>query len=125
MYFTHEAVGLLYDTGYQPAIASTLAVAVSLTACEALTLVVVSYIVGVGAAFALTRQVKPAVVDQRWPMFRYRDMRRAGLTLMAVAAVSQLAIGALARGTTYGANQLHYGLASILGPARRQRCWSG
>lgn len=116
VYFTHETVGLLYDTGYQPATAPTLAVAVSVTACEALALVVVGYIVGVGAASARTEQAKPAVVEQRWPMFRYRDMRRAGLTLMVLGAVSQLAVGALARGTTYGANQLHYGLASILGP---------
>jgi hypothetical protein len=117
VYFTHEAVGLLYDPGYEPVIASTLAVAVSVTACEALALVVVGYIVGVSAAFALTKQAKPAVVEQRWPMFRYRDMRRAGLTLMVLGAVSQLAVVALARGSTYGANQLHYGLASILDPS--------
>jgi hypothetical protein len=43
-------------------------------------------------------------------------MRRAGLTLMAVGAFSQLTVAALARGTTYGANQLQYGLASILAP---------
>jgi O-antigen polysaccharide polymerase Wzy len=114
VYFTHEAVGLLYDPGYGPVIASTLAVAVSVTAGEALTLVVVGYIVGAGAAFALTKQANSTVVEQRWPMFRYRDMRRAGLTLMVLGAVSQLAVVALTRGSTYGANQVHYGLASIL-----------
>ena len=117
VYFTHQAVGLLYDTGYQPPTASTLGVAVSVTACMALTLVVVGYLIGVGAALVLITQTKPAVVDQRSPMFRYQDMRRAGFTLMAVAAVSQLAVAVLARGTTYGANQLQYGLPSILGAA--------
>jgi O-antigen polysaccharide polymerase Wzy len=115
VYFTHETAGLLYDTGYQPAMASTLAVAVSVTSCQALTLVVVGYLIGAGVAFALTKQAKPSVVDQRWPMFRYRDMRRAGLTLMVVGAVSQLVVAALARGTTYGTQQLQYGLSSILG----------
>ncbi len=88
--------------------------AVSVTACEALALVIVGYMIGVGAAFALTSQAKPTAVDQRCPTFRYRDMRNAGLSLMAVAAVSQLAVAALARGTAYGANQLAYGLPSIL-----------
>jgi hypothetical protein len=114
VYFTHQSVGLLYDPGYQNGIVSTLAVAVSVTACEALALVVVGYMIGVGAAFALTSQAEPTAVDQRYPMFRSQDMRNAGLTLMAVAAVSQLAVAALARGTAYGANQLAYGLPSIL-----------
>jgi hypothetical protein len=114
VYFTHESVGLLYDNGHQPAIASTLAVAVSVTACEALTLVVVGYMVGVGAAFALTKQAKPTAADERWPIFRHRDMRRAGFLLMAAGAVSQLAAAVLERGITYGANQLQYGLASVL-----------
>jgi hypothetical protein len=116
VYFTHQTVGLLYDTGNRPAGASSLGAAVSVTACEALTLVVVGYIVGVGVAFARTKQAKPAVVEQRRPMFRYRDMRHAGLMLMVLGAVSQLTVGALERGTTYGANQLHYGLTSILAP---------
>lgn len=116
VYFTHEAVGLLFDTGYQPANESPLAVAVSITGCEALALAVVGYMVGVGAAIALTRQARPTVVQRRWPAFRYRDMRRAGLVLMVLGGVSQLAVAALARGSAYGANQVHYGLASILGP---------
>jgi hypothetical protein len=115
VYFTHESLGLLYDTGHQPATASTLTVAVSVRACEALTLVVVGYVIGVAVAFALTRQAKPTVVDQRWPMFRYWDMRRAGLTLMTAAAVSQLAVLGLTRGTAYGADQLQYGWTAILG----------
>jgi hypothetical protein len=116
VYFTHQTVGLLYLTGYQPLMPSGLAAAVSVTACTALTLVMVGYLMGVGAAFVLTQQAKPAVVDQRWPMFRYREMRRAGLTFMAVGAFSQLAVAVLARGTAYGANQLQYSLGSILGP---------
>jgi len=114
--FTHEAIGLLYDTGYQSARASTLAAAVSVTACETLTLVVVGYIVGVGAAFARTKQAKPTVVEKRRPTFRCRDMRRTGLMLMVLGAASQLAVGVLTRSGIYGANQLHYDLASILGP---------
>jgi hypothetical protein len=115
VYFTHESIGLLYVTGYQPTTGSTLTVAVSVRACEALTLVMVGYVIGVAAACALTTQARPIVVDQRWPMFRYRDMRRAGLTLMAVGAVSQLAVATLSRGSAYGANQLQYSLTAILG----------
>ena len=113
VHFTHEAIGLLYDAGHQPAVPSTLAVAVSIVACEALTLVVLGYIVGVSAAFVLT---KPNAAAGRWPMFRYRDMRRAGFFLMAAGAVVQLAVTIIERGTTFGANQLQYGLASLLAP---------
>jgi hypothetical protein len=116
VHFTHEAIGLLYDAGNQPAVTSTLAVGVSIVACEALALVVLGYIVGVGAAFVLSKQAKPAAADGRWPMFRYGDMRRGGFLLLATGAVAQVAVAVIERGTTYGANQLQYGLASVLAP---------
>jgi hypothetical protein len=115
VYFTHEPVGLLYDPGYQPPAASTLAVAVSVTCCEALALVVVGYMSGAATAVALTRQAESAAVDERTPVFRRREMRRAGLALMVAGAASQAAVAALARGTAYGAGQTRYGWASILG----------
>jgi hypothetical protein len=114
VYFTHESVGLLYDPGYQPASASSLAVAVSVKCCEALALVVVGYMCGAATAVALTRQAGPAAVDERSPVFRYRDMRRAGLALMVAGAAAQATVAALARGTTYGVHQTQYGWASIL-----------
>ena len=115
VYFTHEAVGLLYDPGYQPAAGSTLAVAVSVTCCEALTLVVVGYMAGAATAVALTKQAGSAAADERSPVFRYRAMRRAGLALMIAGATSQSAVAVLARGATYGINQTQYGWASVLG----------
>lgn len=117
VYFTHQPVGLLYDSGYEPiADASTLAVAVSVTACKALTLVLIGYMIGVGAALALTRNDVLAVPRQGRQVFRCRDMRRGGLALMAIAVIAQLVVTALTTGTTYGADQLQYGLPSILGP---------
>jgi O-antigen polysaccharide polymerase Wzy len=116
VYFTHNAKGLLYDTGYQPVISSTLAVAVSVTTCEALTLAVLGYIVGVGVAFAITKKAPPTNVDAQMPKYHYRDMRRAGLTFMIIGAASQITVTALGTGSAYGANQLHYGLASVLRP---------
>ena len=116
VYSTHGSVGLLYDTGHQPTSVSTLAVAVSVTACAALSLSVAGYLAGVGAAFALTGQPWPGVGDRGGPAFRYQDMRRAGLRLMAAGAALQLVTAALQRGVEYGANQLQYGPASVLGP---------
>jgi hypothetical protein len=116
VYFTHEAVGLLYDSGYQPVLASTLTVAVSVTACEALTLVMIGYMSGVGIALFFSKRAEPPVIDERSSLFRYQEMRRAGLMLMTLGAVSQWAVAALTRNTTYGANQFQYGWASILGP---------
>jgi hypothetical protein len=115
VYFTHQAVGLLYEIGYQPEGESPLAAAVSVAACEALTLVVVGYMIGVGATLSFTRPTQPTTPDQQRQMFRYREMRRAGLVLMMAGAISQLVVFALARGNAYGANQLQYGLPSILG----------
>jgi hypothetical protein len=116
VYFTHESVGLLYDSGYESINTSTLAVALSVTTCKALTLVLIGYMIGTGAALALTREDRIVVADQERPIFRYQGMRRVGLTLMAAAAVAQLVVTALGRGTPYGANQLQYGLPAILGP---------
>lgn len=116
VYFTHESVGLLYDSGYEPTNASTLAVALSVTTCKVFTLVLIGYMIGVGVALALTRKDRPALAGQGQPIFRYQDMRRAGLTLMATGVMAQLVVTALGRGTAYGANQLQYGLSAILGP---------
>lgn len=116
VYFTHESVGLLYDSGYEPTNASVLAVALSVTTCKALTLVLIGYMIGVGAALALTRKDRLAVADQGRPIFRCQEMRRVGLTLMAAGLVAQLGVLALGRGTPYGANQLQYGLPAILSP---------
>jgi hypothetical protein len=113
VYFTRQSVGLLYDAGHQPALASTMAVAVSTTACDALALVVAGYMIGVGAVLAISRQAAPTSTVQR-PAFRYRDMRQAGTALMTVGAVSRLGVAVLARGATYGTGQLQYGLPSIL-----------
>jgi hypothetical protein len=88
---------------------------VSATACEALTLVVVGYIIGVGATFALTTSVEPSIACNSRRLFRYREMRTAGFSIMALGAASQLLAAVLGRGTTYGANQLQYGLPSIFG----------
>lgn len=113
--FTHQATGLLYDPGYVSAGTPSLAVAVSVTASEALTLVLAGYLAGAGTALALSRAVTPTAVGQRRPMFRYEDMRRAGLMLMAGGAASQLVVVVLRKGATYGANQTTYGLPTILG----------
>ncbi len=114
VHFTRQPAGLLFEPGYQPPGPQALTVAVSATACEALTLVVVGYMAGAVAALILMRQAKPTATGQRWPMFRYRDMRHAGFLLMAAGAALQLAAAVLERGTAYGVNQLQYGLASAL-----------
>lgn len=114
VYFTHRSVGLLYDYGYQLANASTLAVAVSVTTCTALTLVLAGYVVGVGAALVLTKQAWPVIAEQQAPVFRFHNMRHGGLVLMAIGAVSQSVTVVITRGTAYGANQTQYGLPSVL-----------
>lgn len=116
VYFTHESAGLLYDSGSQSADAATLAVAVSVTTCKALTLVLAGYVAGVGAALVLTRQAWPVIAKQQWPTFRCHDMRRSGLVLMTVGAVSQSATAVITRGAAYGVNQTQYGLPSVLSP---------
>lgn len=117
VYITHSPVGLIYDTGHETASTSALAVAVSLTACEALTLVLAGYLAGSCLALTLTASPQRSVLSQRPSTFRYGDMRRTGLLLMIAAAVSQIAIAALTRGTAYGVNQFQYGWPSILDPA--------
>jgi hypothetical protein len=113
--FTRKSAGLLYDVGYQPANAPALAAAVSIRACEALTLVLAGYIIGAGVAIALIRAASPTTGSR--PIFRYREMRRAGLTLMAAGAVAQMVAAALTRGTAYGANQFQYGWRSVIDPS--------
>jgi hypothetical protein len=117
VYFTHEPVGLLYDSGYQPPDASALASAVSVTTCEALTLVVIGYVIGAGGALTITPRADLSGLDQSRPIFRYGGLRRAGFTLMAIGAFLELIVATLRRGTTYGADQLQYGTASILSPS--------
>ena len=115
VYFTHESAGLLYYSGYEPANASSLAVALSARTCKALTLVLIGYTIGVGAALAVTKKDRLAVAHQGRPIFRYQEMRRFGLTLMTVAAVIVLIADFFRPNTAYGTNQFHYGLTSILG----------
>ena len=85
-------------------------------ACKALTLVLIGYTIGVGAALALTKKDRLAVADQERPIFGCQDMRRVGLRLMTAGVIVVLVLNVLGRGTTYGANQFQYGLPSILGP---------
>jgi hypothetical protein len=117
VYFTHQPVGLLYDPGYLEPGASSLAAAVSVTACEALSLVVIGYIVGASATLVMTGHLVQTNSSRPWPLFRYREMRLAGLTLMTTGALAQLVVAGLTRGHAYGANQLQYGATSILGVA--------
>lgn len=120
VYFTHRPAGLLYSTDHQPSMASPLAAAVSITACDALTLVVAGYLAGAGAALTLTR---PAA--SRRPTFWYPNMRRTGAGLMAAGAMSRLAVAILARGIAYGAGQTQYGLVSFLGAAAGTALFAG
>lgn len=116
VYFTHDSTGLLYDYGHQSDNASTLAVAVSVTTCKALALVLAGYVAGVGVALVLTKQAWPVIGEQQWPIFRRHNMRHGGLVLMTIGAVSQTATAAITRGSAYGANQIQYGLPSVLSP---------
>jgi hypothetical protein len=122
VYFTHEPAGLLFDNGHEPANASSLAVEVSVRTVEALMLVVAGYFAGAVAVLTLTPLAgEPATI----PAFRYRDMRRAGLVLMASAAVARMAIAYLGRAAPYGTNQFQYGTTSILGPAAEAALLTG
>ena len=116
VFFTHQAVGLLYDAGYEPRDASPLAAAVSVTACEALALVVIGYLIGISMALALSKSAESASESKAGSTFRYREMRNAGFILMALGAVSQMAVAILTSGVPYGVNQFQYGLPSILSP---------
>jgi hypothetical protein len=110
---THDPAGPLYSTGYEPA-GSPLAAALSATACAALLLVVAGYLASAAAVLALTR---PAAPDAITPVFRYQGMRNAGFALLCAGALPQVLLTYLSAGTTYGANQLHYGLTSFLAAA--------
>jgi hypothetical protein len=106
---THERAGLLYSPGYVPA-GAPLAASLSAVACAALVLVVVGYLAGAVTALAVTRPAPPAV----GPAFRCRDMRWAGFALLCAGSLSQALVTHLGAGTPYGADQLQYGVASLL-----------
>lgn len=123
--FTRQTTGLLYAAGHQSDGASPLAVTVSIAACEALTLVLLGYLAGTGTTLALFKQARSAATDQQPPKFRYRDLRHAGLALMATGAILQLTALILTISTPYGMNQLKYALPSILGPGAAASLFSG
>jgi hypothetical protein len=110
---THRPAGLLFDPGYEPAGASSLAVAVSGTACAALVLVVAGYAAGTVISLLLVRDRQPGAARA----LHCDGLRRAGLALMAAAVASRALAAWMQRGSAYGAGQLTYSLPSLLSAA--------
>lgn len=117
--FTHEPAGLLYDVGHAPP-ALPLAAVMSGRAGAALALTLVGYAAGALAAQAVIR--RPAAMH---PQFRWGGIRRAGSRLMVAAALAQALVAILHRGSPYGAGQLQYGVAPLLGSAAAVAVLSG
>ena len=110
---THESAGLLYRPGDEP-FGQPLAAALSARACAALVLVVVGYLAGAALTLGVTTASASSAVR---PAFCYRNMRSAGFALLCTGAIAQALVTVGTAGKTYGANQLEYGLTSLLGDA--------
>jgi hypothetical protein len=123
VYFTHESVGLIYATGYAPVDGSDLDVALSVSACLALALVVCGYMIGAATVLIVATAPAQRTKFERHTgltdvaSLRYRSARRAGMVLMWLAGMAQVFAAALERGTPYGVNQFQYGVPAILAPA--------
>jgi hypothetical protein len=110
---TRQSTGLLYGPGYEPP-GEPLAAALSPAACAALVLVVAGYLAGAAWMLAVTKVMAP---PDAIPAFRYRSMRGAGFALLLAGAAAQALTTLAGAGAAYGADQLQYGLGSLLASA--------